>query len=140
MRAAEESKRVVREATEASITAARDTVVASARILEEAIKKAEETTRTARKAARASMRVFEEAAAGAEKFSQEVEEQPSELPSSKLFEEALSRIEPDESRLKPAPHEAKRDMRARLEFLAKMYASEKDKPFEKSDDSQEDER
>ena len=127
----------MKEATEASITAARDTVVASAKILEEAIKKAEETTRTARKAARASVRVFEEAAAGAEKVSQTVEE-PSELSSSKLFEEALSRIEPDESRLKPAPHEAKRDMRSRLEFLAKMYASEKDKPFEKSDSSQED--
>jgi len=138
VRTAAESKQIVKEATEASVRAARDTVVAAVKVLNEAIAKAEETTKAARKAARASVKVFEEALSSAEKTSQEVEEQPLELPS-KLFEEAMSRLEPDESKAKPQPREARRDINSRLQFLAKMYATDKDKPFDKADRLEEEE-
>jgi predicted S18 family serine protease len=113
------------------VKAARDNVVSSSKTLEEAITKAEETTRTARKAVRAAMKVFGEVAASSEKMAPPAAE-PDDT-ATRQFADAMSRLETEDSRLKPQPRDNRPDIHSRLQFLAKMYATDKDQPFSKTD-------
>jgi hypothetical protein len=137
LRAAQESKQLLREATEAAVKAASDNVIASAKVLQEAIAKAEETTKAARKL-RTAMKVFKDVAASAEGGAQP-EPEPAEAPV-RRFVDAMSRLDVEEAKAKPAmPRDNRPDIHSRLQFLAKMYATDKDQPFSKSDTPREDE-
>ena len=88
----------------------------------------------ARRTARASVKVFEDAVASAEEIHERVGE--TEEPPNKLFQDALSRLDTEDTRESnpPAHRESGKDINARLQFLAKMYATDKDRPFDRADD------
>jgi len=140
MEVTEKSTRVVKEASEKSVRIAREAVIASVRAFEGAIDTAEETTKSARRAAKASMRVFEKATGGAEKVSKEVKEEAAEVPL-EIFEEVLSKPEIS-AKGKRKPKESKEEIQTRLDFLTRMYATNKDKHAEKeaaeSDEAEQD--